>query len=230
MGDEREPRTSEESQQDPAQDAIRIVLADDHARIRGRIREALEAGGCVVAGEAATGEDAVRLAQEHRPDVVLLDIHMPGDGIQAAREISGLLPGTPVVMLTQSVEEDDLFDSLRAGAAGYLLKDMDPSDLPGALRGVLAGEGAMSPRLVARIMDEFRGPTKRRFARGSAAAAKLSPREWEIMHLLAAGRSTDEVAQELFVSPTTVRVHVSGVLRKLRVKDRESAFRLLRDG
>lgn len=230
MGDEREPRTSEESQQDPAQDAIRIVLADDHARIRGRIREALEAGGCVVAGEAATGEDAVRLAEEHRPDVVLLDIHMPGDGIQAAREISGLLPGTPVVMLTQSVEEDDLFDSLRAGAAGYLLKDMDPSDLPGALRGVLAGEGAMSPRLVARIMDEFRGPTKRRFARGSAAAAKLSPREWEIMHLLAAGRSTDEVAQELFVSPTTVRVHVSGVLRKLRVKDRESAFRLLRDG
>jgi DNA-binding NarL/FixJ family response regulator len=230
VGDEKEPPKDEAPHEDRAtRDAIRVVLADDHARMRGRIRAALEAGGCVVVGEAGTGEDAVRLTEEHRPDVALLDIHMPGDGIRAAREITGHLPGTPVVMLTQSVEENDLFDSLRAGAAGYLLKDMDPSELPRALRGVLAGEAAMSPRLVARILDEFRGPTKRRFARGSVAAAKLSPREWEIMHLLASGRSTEEVAQQLFVSPTTVRVHVSAVLRKLRVKDRESAIRLLRE-
>ncbi len=227
--DQAEPPTDEGRREDQSIDLIRVVLADDHARIRSRIREALEAGGCVVVGEAATGEDAVQLAEEHRPDVVLLDIHMPGDGIQAAREITARVTGTPVVMLTQSVEEDDLFDSLRAGAAGYLLKDMDPAGLPDALRGVLAGEGAMSPRLVARIMDEFRGPTKRRFARGSAAAAKLSPREWEIMHLLASGRSTEQVAQELFLSPTTVRVHVSTAVRKLRVKDRESAIRLLQE-
>lgn len=230
MDDEKDVPTDEGPHQNrPAGGAIRVVLADDYARIRGRIRAALEAGGCVVAGEAGTGEEAVRLAEDLRPDVVLLDIHMPGDGIWAAREITGRLPGMPVVMLTQSVEEDDLFDSLRAGAAGYLLKDMDPSELPGALRGVLAGEGAMPLRLVARIMDEFRGPTKRRFARGSVAAAKLSPREWEIMHLLASGRSTEEVAQQLFLSSTTVRVHVSGVLRKLRVKDRQSAIRLLRE-
>jgi DNA-binding NarL/FixJ family response regulator len=227
---EKEPPKDEGPHEDRATgDAIRVVLADDYARIRGRIREALEAGGCVVAGEAATGEDAVRLAEQHLPDVVLLDIHMPGDGIRAAREITGRLAGTPVVMLTQSVDEEDLFDSLRAGAAGYLLKDMDQSALADALRGVLAGEGAMPPRLVARIMDEFRGPTKRRFARGSVAAAKLSQREWEIMQLLASGRSTEEVAQQLFVSPATVRVHVSAVLRKLRVKDRESAIRLLRE-
>jgi DNA-binding NarL/FixJ family response regulator len=131
-------------------------------------------------------------------------------------------------MLTQSAEEDDLFDSLRAGAVGYLLKDMDTRTLPRALRGVLAGEGAVSPRILLRIMDEFRGPTKRRFGRGSAAAARLSPREWEIMNLLASGRTTDEVAAELYLSPTTVRVHVSTVLKKLRVKDRESALRLLR--
>ena len=229
MDDETSEATGETPRPRRTGDRIRIVLADDHARIRGRIREALEAGGCEVAGEAATGDEAVRLTEEHRPDVVLLDIHMPGDGIQAAREITGRLPGTPVVMLTQSAEEDDLFDSLRAGAAGYLLKDMDPALLPDALRGVLAGQGAMSPRMVARIIDEFRGPTKRRFARGSAAAAKLSPREWYIMHLLASGRSTDKVEQELFLSPTTVRVHVSAVLRKLRVKDRESAIRLLRE-
>jgi DNA-binding NarL/FixJ family response regulator len=213
----------------PVQDApMRVVLADDHARMRGRIRAALEAAGCTVLGEAASGPEAVSLAEAEQPDVVLLDIHMPGNGIQAAREITERVPGVPVVMLTQSAEEDDLFDSLRAGAVGYLLKDTDPRELPGALRGVLAGEGAVSPRMVMRIMDEFRGPTKRRFGRRSPAAAKLSPREWEIMNLLAAGRSTEEVAQELFLSPTTVRVHVSTVLKKLRVKDRESAIRVLR--
>lgn len=212
---------------DPAP-PVRIVLADDHVRMRGLIRDALESGGCSVVGEASTADDAVALTEEHRPDVVLLDIHMPGNGIRAAREITTRMPEVPVVMLTQSAEEDDLFDSLRAGAMGYLLKDVDPRTLPGALRGVLAGEGAVSPRMVMRIMDEFRGPAKRRFGRRSPAAARLSPREWEIMNLLAAGRSTDEVAAELFLSPTTVRVHISTVLKKLRVKDRESALRLLR--
>lgn len=211
-----------------AMTAVRVVLADDHARIRSRVRAALEAGGCIVVGEAGSAEEAVALAEEHRPDVVLLDIHMPGNGIRAAREISDRLPDVPVVMLTQSAEEDDLFDSLRAGAVGYLLKDMDTRTLPDALRSVLAGESAVSSRMVMRILDEFRGPTKRRFARGSPAAARLSPREWEIMNLLASGRSTEEVAAELFLSPTTVRVHVSTVLKKLRVKDRESALRLLR--
>jgi DNA-binding NarL/FixJ family response regulator len=209
-------------------DDVRVVLADDHARMRGRVRTALEAGRCTVVGEAATADEAVALAEQHRPDVVLLDIHMPGNGINAAREITSRMPDVPVVMLTQSAEEDDLFDSLRAGAVGYLLKDTDAATLPGALRGVLAGEGAVSPRMVMRIMDEFRAAPKRRFGRRSPAAARLSPREWEIMNLLAAGRTTEETAAELFLSPTTVRVHVSTVLKKLRVKDRESALRVLR--
>jgi DNA-binding NarL/FixJ family response regulator len=209
--------------------SIRVVMADDHARMRGKIRQALEAGGCVVCGEGATATQAVELALEHRPDVALLDIHMPGNGITAAREIARNLPDTAVVMLTTSAEDDDLFDSLRAGASGYLLKDAEPGRLVDALRTVLEGEPTMSPRLVGRIMDEFRSPATRRFARRSRAAAKLSAREWEVMELLGEGLTTNEVAQRLFVSPTTVRVHVSAVLRKLRVKDRDSAFRLLRE-
>lgn len=207
---------------------VRVVMADDHTRLRAVIRRALEAGGCAVLAEGATAEDAVRLAVEHRPDVALLDIHMPGSGIHAAHEISRQLPDTAIVMLTQSAEDEDLFDSLRAGATGYLLKDTDPAELAGALRRVLAGEGAMSPRLVVKIMEQFRAPTKRRLGRSTPAAAKLSAREWEVMQLLGQGLSTEDVAGRLFVSPTTVRVHVSAVLKKLRVQDRESAFRLLR--
>ncbi|WP_228386849.1 response regulator [Ornithinicoccus halotolerans] len=202
-------------------------MADDHAHIRARIRQALEEGNCEVCAEGASAPEAVRLALEHRPDVVLLDIHMPGSGIQAAVQISRALPQTAIVMLTQSKEDDDLFDSLRAGASGYLLKDTDPANLPGALRGVLAGEAAMPAGLVARVLEEFRAPSRRRFVRRSAAASKLSAREWEVMELLAQGLSTEDVAGRLFLSPSTVRVHVSTVLRKLRVKDRASAFRLL---
>ena len=208
---------------------IRVVIADDHVRMRARIRAALEADGCVVCAEAGGADDAIAQAAEYRPDVALLDIHMPGSGIRAAEEISRALPETAVVMLTASEEEDDLFDSLRAGAQGYLLKEGDPSTLGDSLRGVLAGESAMTPRLLTRILDEFRAPTRQRFRRGSPVASRLSTREWEVMELLAGGASTDEVAGRLFLSATTVRVHVSSVLRKLHVTDREAAFRLLRE-
>jgi len=211
-----------------AAERIRIVIADDHAHVRRQIRDALEAGDCEVCGEGASADEAISLALEHRPDVVLLDIHMPGNGIKAAQRINRELPQTAIVMLTQSTDDDDLFDSLRAGASGYLPKDTDPRSLPAALRGVLAGEAAMPAGLVSRILDEFRSPA-RRFARKSSQAAKLSAREWEVMEMLSRGHSTEEVAGRLFVSPTTVRVHVSSVLRKLSVKDRESAFRLLRN-
>jgi DNA-binding NarL/FixJ family response regulator len=210
-------------------DRITVVMADDHQPLRARIRLALEDGGCDVRGETSSADEAIRLAIEHRPDVALLDIHMPGNGIRAAQQISRDVPGTAIVMLTQSSEDDDLFDSLRAGASGYILKDTDPTLLAPALRNVLRGEAAMPPALVSRILDEFRGPTRRRFLRKSSEAAKLSVREWEVMELLVQGLSTDEVAKRLFVSPTTVRVHVSAVLHKLSVRDRESAFRLLRD-
>jgi DNA-binding NarL/FixJ family response regulator len=204
-------------------------MADDHAWIRGKVRQALEADGWEVCGEGATAKEAIQLAMEHSPDVVLLDIHMPGNGIYAAQEISRTLPEAAVVMLTHSADDEDLFDSLRAGASGYLLKNTDPGTLAVALRGVLSGEAAMSSALVTRILQEFRAPSRRIVQRKSSAAAKLSPREWEVMDLLAQGLPTEHVANKLFVSPTTVRVHVSTVLRKLRVKDRASAFHVLRE-
>ena len=207
--------------------SIRVVMADDHTRTRGHIRQALEQSGCTVVGEAASADEAVALTLEHRPDVALLDIHMPGSGIRAADSITKAVPDVAVVMLTHSADEDDLFDALRAGASGYLLKDSDPSKLGDALRGVLAGEGALSPRLLTRILDEFRAPGRRRLGRRSPAGDRLSSREWEVMQLLGEGLSTEEVAARLFLSPTTVRVHVSSVLKKLRVKDRQSALRIL---
>lgn len=211
------------------QQRLRVVMADDHARIRAKVRQALEVGGWEVCGEGATAAEAVELALKHRPDVVLLDINMPGNGISAAQEISRTLPEIAVVMLTQSADDEDLFDSLRAGATGYLLKTTDPLTLTDVLRGVLAGEAAMSPALVTRILQEFKAPARRILHWKPAAVAKLSAREWEVMELLATGQRTEDVASKLFVSPTTVRVHVSAVLRKLRVKDRESAFRMLRE-
>lgn len=202
-------------------------MADDHAPLRARIREALEAGGCVVCGEGATAQEAISLTRAHDPDVVLLDIMMPGNGIRAAQQISREHPQTAIVMLTISQDDNDLFDALRAGASGYLLKDTDPGELPGKLRDVLAGEAAIPPRLVARILDEFRGYPRRSILRRSAAARRLSPRERDVMELLGQGNSTREVGSRLFISPTTVRVHVSAVLRKLAVQDRKSAFTLL---
>jgi DNA-binding NarL/FixJ family response regulator len=213
---------------DDAPAAIRVVIADDHAPVREQVRGALEAGGCAVLGAGATADEAVDLAREHHPDVALLDIHMPGSGIHAARRITREVPETVVVMLSQSEEDEDLFDALRAGASGYLLKSGDPWSLPNALRAVLAGEAALPRALVTRVVEEFRRP-RSRLPRRSAAAGRLSEREMEVMELLQQGLSTDEVAQRLYLSPTTVRVHVSTVLRKLRVKDRKSAFALLKD-
>jgi len=204
-----------------------IVIADDHPQMRASIRAALEAGWFSVVAEAPSAPSAIEAARKHRPDIVLLDIHMPGSGISAAAAISRELPDSAIVMLTASEDDNDLFDSLRAGASGYLLKTIDHERLPAALRGVLSGEAAVPRPLVARILQEFRSRPQRRFG-SKDSRSKLTPREWEVMELLGQGHSTNDVAQRLFLSPATVRVHVSTVLRKLRVKDRTSAFDILR--
>lgn len=165
----------------------------------------------------------------HRPDVALLDIRMPGNGIAAAAEISSQLPATAVVMLTVSQNDDDLFAALRAGAVGYLLKDTDPERLPMALLGVLRGEGALPRTLVARLVEEFRGRGKRRLTLSGERKVELTPREWEVLEGLRDGRSTEELAGQLFVSQVTVRTHVSAILKKLKVPDRAAAIEALNE-
>lgn len=205
---------------------VRVLIADDHPPTRAGVRSALESGTTFsVVAEAATAPAAVAAALEHRPDVALLDIHMPGHGIAAAREISAALPDAAVVMLTVSRDDSDLFAALRAGARGYLLKDIDPARLPMALEGVLAGEAALPRGLVARLIEEFRtrDDTARR---REGPLAKLTDREWEVLRLMQQGMSTAEMANAMFVSAVTVRTHVSAILRKLHVTTREDAVRL----
>ena len=198
---------------------IRAVIADDHPTALAGIRESVEDGGFEVCGEAA----------EARPDLCLLDVHMPGDGIRAAREITEALPECAVVMMSISRDDEDLFAALRAGAAGYLLKDTDPARLPHALRGVLAGEAAVPRELVARLIDEFRtrGQRRRVPLRGRRGL-ELSGREWEVLDLMAEGLSTAEIGRRLVLSPVTVRRHISGILKTLGTPDREAAVRLFR--
>lgn len=206
---------------------IRVLVADDHAPTRAGVRASLDAEGFEVVAEASNARQAVELALDLKPDVCLLDIHMPGSGIAAADQLASELPNSAVVMLTYSRDDHDLFDALRAGARGYLLKDMDPDRLGPALHGVLAGEAALPRSLVSRVLDEFQGRSRRKLFQKSQRPIQLTSREWEIMELLREGLSTEDVAKRLFVTPGTVRVHISSVLRKLRVPDRASAIRVL---
>jgi DNA-binding NarL/FixJ family response regulator len=207
---------------------VSVLLADDHARTRAMVRQALERGGdfhvCVEASDATS---AVQGAKEAHPDVCLLDINMPGNGIAAAAQITGALPHTAVVMLTVSRQDEDLFDALRAGASGYLLKGMDEDSIGNALQRVLAGEATLPGTLVARLVDEFRDREQHRVAVPDAQTARLTGREWDVLELMRKGASTAEISGRLFVSPTTVRTHVSAILRKLGVPTREAAIKLL---
>ena len=211
----------------PTAPPLRITLADDHPPTRAGVRRALETAGWIVCGEGQDAKSAIALAEEHRPDVALLDIHMPGGGVTAAERISALLPNTAVVMLTVSRNDADLFSALRAGASGYLLKDIDPDRLPMALEGVLRGEAALPRNLVARLMEEFRGRGRRRMTLPNRQAVALTSREWEVLELMGEGQRTNEIAERLQVSAVTVRTHVSAILRKLHVKDRAEAVKLL---
>lgn len=206
--------------------AIRVLVADDHAHTRSGIRMSLERYGFEVCGEAATGRRALDIAVEQRPDVALLDIHMPdGNGIWAAYEITEAMPETVVVMLTYSREDEDLFGSLRAGAAGYLLKDTDPERLGPALRAAIAGEVTLPRSLMSRVVGAFddRSPKT-----APGPSSLLTERERAVAELLRRGESTEAIATALSMSRTTVRVHISNIVKKLRVGSREEAAKLLK--
>jgi DNA-binding NarL/FixJ family response regulator len=155
---------------------------------------------------------------------------MPGNGITAARTISSVLPDTAIVMLTVSRDDTDLFEALRAGASGYLLKDTDPARLPFALRGVLDGEAALPRTLTARLICEFRGRERvNRWPRRAPSQVRLTNREWDVLEMMDEGLTTSEMAERMFVGPVTVRTHVHAILHKLRLPDRESVLRMMRE-
>jgi DNA-binding NarL/FixJ family response regulator len=195
-----------------------VVLADDHPAIRLGIRMALMANGMRVLAEAGDRDEAVKAVLRERPDVCVLDVYMPGGGIQAAAAIAASAPRTAVVMLTVSDSTDDLLAALRAGAMGYLPKDMSPDRLAAALRGVLAGEPALPRGLVGPVLDKLRGRPG-----AEAGAVGLTAREVEVMRMLRSGLLTAEIGRSLSLSPVTVRRHISAAVGKLGVANREEA-------
>ena len=208
--------------------AIRVLLADDHRSARAGVRAILEEeDDFLVCAEAGDADGAIEAALAQRPDLCLLDVNMPGSGIRAAEKISEALPDTIVVMLTVSGHDSDLFDSLRAGATGYLLKDTDPERFPSELRSAVNGEGTLSRTLVARVIEQFQAKSRRRLSLKDGGAANLTPREWQVLELLEKESTTAEIATQLYLSPVTVRRHIGEILRKLRVPDRAAAVRLL---
>jgi DNA-binding NarL/FixJ family response regulator len=205
---------------------LRVVIADDHQLTRVGVRLALERGGFEVCAEAVDAATAVEAAERERPDICLLDIQMPGSGIHAAEEIARTVPDAAIVMLTVSRSDRDLFDALRVGASGYLLKDMDPERLPLALHGVLEGEAALPRHLVALVIEEFRERGRRRPLLKKRGVV-LTDREWEVLELMSQGLTTFEIADRLFIEPETVRTHVSAILKKLHVSSRKEALQLI---
>jgi DNA-binding NarL/FixJ family response regulator len=201
---------------------IRVLLADDQALVRAGFRALLDARADIeVVGEAADGRAAVARAAELRPDVVLMDIRMPGlDGLEATRQIAAdpALGEVRVVILTTFALDEYLFDALRFGASGFLIKDTEPADLVTAVRVVAAGDALISPGMTRRLVEEFAARAKPR--RPAAELDVLTEREREVMALAAGGLTNDEIAGRLYMSPATARTHVSRAMIKLGARDR----------
>jgi DNA-binding NarL/FixJ family response regulator len=199
---------------------IRVLIADDHAVVRQGLRTFLGLQEDIdVVGEAADGEEALALAERLAPDVVLIDLVMPGvDGIEALRRLRDRVPAARAIVLSSFVDDDKLFPAVRAGAAGYLLKDVQPQELVAAIRTVHGGGALLHPTVAARLMEEL-------------ADDPLTPREREVLALIGRGLPNKQIARELGIAEKTVKAHVSAVLAKLGVSDRtQAALYAVREG
>lgn len=210
-------------------EAIRVLLVDDHPVVRRGLRAFLETReGIELLGEAADGADAVTLAEAMRPDVILMDLVMPTlDGIEAIRRIGERVPEARVVVLTSFGSDDRVLEAVRAGAAGYLLKDAEPREVEAAVRAAHRGQALLDPGVTAGLLRGVVAGGKRRTGRG----AGLTPREHEVLTLIVRGHSNRQIADELVIGEKTVKTHVSNLLAKLQVTDRtQAAVLALREG
>jgi DNA-binding NarL/FixJ family response regulator len=203
-------------------DLLRVMLVDDHDLFRTGLRNLLEEQGVQIVAEASDGATALSLVRELAPDVVVMDLNMPGmNGIEATREIARVAPLTRVVVLTISDQDGDVMDAILAGACGYLLKDSSIQDLMQGIRAASIGEALISPHIAAKVLQRIRasGIDSETAGRGP----ELSDRENEVLRLIANGKDNAEIAQELHISPKTVKNHISNILMKLQIENRIQA-------
>ncbi len=211
---------------------IRVLLVDDHALFRRGIASILAAErGFQVVGEAADGLEALERARELMPDVILMDIFMPGaNGLEATRRIKEALPYVKIVILTVSEEDQNLFEAIKSGAQGYLLKKIEPQELFAMLKGVVQGDAPISRAMATKILREF-ALQARQTAAPSSPAANLSPREKEVLDLVTQGKSNKEIAAALAIAENTVKNHLKNILEKLHLENRvQAATYALREG
>jgi two-component system NarL family response regulator len=208
-----------------AEQAIRVLIADDQALFRRGLHVVLGSEANIeVVAEVADGEAAVIRAQELMPDVVVIDVRMPRlNGIEAARRIHALLPNTRILMLTVSDDEDDLYEAIKAGASGYLLKEISVDEVAGAIRVVMQGHSLISPSMASKLLREFNALARQAAGRAQLPTPVLTARELEVLKLVARGMSNREVAEKLYISENTVKNHVRNILEKLHSHSRMEA-------
>jgi DNA-binding NarL/FixJ family response regulator len=209
---------------------LRILIVDDHDLFRAGLRHLLEEQGIKVVAEAADGEAAIKLAQELAPDVVIMDLNMPGiTGVETTRRLTGHAPTCRVVVLTISAEDEDVASAVVAGACGYLLKDSSIEELVAGIRAAAAGEALISPYVAGKLLQRLRDEWSP--AELDTIRAELSEREIEVLKLIANGKDNADIARNLFISPKTVKNHISNILMKLQIENRiQAAVYAVRSG
>src|SRR5437588_1103429 len=205
-------------------EALRVLIVDDHALFRGGLQMVLASEPDIdVVGEASDGAEAVDKAKALRPDVVLMDVRMPRrSGIEAAGAIRDELPEAKILMLTMSDEEADLYEAIKAGASGYLLKEISIEEVPDAIRSVWAGQSRISPSMASKLLSEFAAMSQRS-GTAQGTGAQLTPREMQVLKLVAQGLNNRDIAEQLFISENTVKNHIRNILDKLHLHSRMEA-------
>jgi DNA-binding NarL/FixJ family response regulator len=202
-----------------------VLVVDDHALFRRGLIMVLESEeGVEVVAEAEDGDEAIAKAEEFAPDVVLMDVRMPKtSGIDATRQIADVIPTAKILMLTVSDEEEDLFEAIKAGASGYLLKEISIEEVADAIRAVVEGQSLISPSMASKLLTEFNSLAKRAEEKQNIPTPRLTDRELEVLKLVAQGMSNREIAGQLFISENTVKNHVRNILEKLHLHSRMEA-------